>query len=104
MLAGRPVLAIQYWERAVKLDPYRWQHHYGLAAAHARRENWHSAAFACQQALKLNPAAVEVRTILVRAHLENGDKEPARAEFDRLLGLNPADAEALRRTFAERLK
>jgi Flp pilus assembly protein TadD len=104
MVLGRPELAIGYWERAVKLDPWRWQHHYGLAAAHVRRGGWHSAAFACRQALKLNPAALEVRKLLIRCHLENGEKDQARAEFERLLGLNPPEAAELRRTFGERLK
>jgi Flp pilus assembly protein TadD len=92
------------WERAIRVNPWRWQYHYGLAAAHAHQHNWHSATHAAEQALRLNPFALEARRLLVECYLALGRTAEARAEFDRLLGFRPPDADALRERYAGRLR
>jgi predicted CXXCH cytochrome family protein len=104
MEVERLAAARSYWERALEVNPWRYEFHYGLAAARAQSREWREAVASCQRALGLNPAHLEVRKLLVRCYLELGEKDLARAEFERLLGLNPPDHEALRRWFTGRLQ
>jgi Flp pilus assembly protein TadD len=104
MELGRPEAARGYWERALRVNPWRYEFHYGLAAARAQRGDWPRAIPECQRALQLNPFRAEVRRLLIRCYLANGAEEPARREFERLVALEPADADALRLWYAERAK
>jgi hypothetical protein len=96
----RPEAARAYWERALRVNPWRYEFHYGLAAARAQLRDWPGTLEECQRALQLNPFHREVRKILIRCHLAMGAKERARGEFERLLGLDPAESGALRRWYA----
>jgi cytochrome c-type biogenesis protein CcmH/NrfG len=100
----RPDEAIAYWRRAAGVNPWRGDCWYGIAAAQLQRRDWDRAVEAARQALRLEPAHVEARTILVRGLAERGDREQARREFELLMDLKPADADALRRWAAERLR
>jgi Tfp pilus assembly protein PilF len=97
----RPGDARNYWARAIQVNPWRYEFHYGLAAARAQVGDWLAAAPECEEALRLNPFKGEVRKLLVRCLLATGAKDRARSEFERLLALEPADAETLRRWYAE---
>ena len=77
------------------MNPWRYEFHYGLAAARAQRDDWPGAIPECQRALQLNPFRTEVRRLLVRCYLASGAKEQARTEFERLVALQPADADVL---------
>jgi hypothetical protein len=96
----RPEAARAYWVRAVHVNPWRYEFHYGLAAACAQLREWAAAIAACQRALQLNPFHWEVRKVLIRCHLAMGAKDQARSEFERLLALDPPDPDALRRWYA----
>jgi Tfp pilus assembly protein PilF len=98
----RPDTASDYWERAIRVNPWRYEFHYGLAAARAHRGNWTAAREECRQALRLNPFHGEVRKLLVRCCLAMGAKDEARSEFELLLALQPGQAEVLRKWYAER--
>lgn len=91
-----------YWERAIRVNPWRYEFHYGLAAARAQLHDWPGAEQECRQALQLNPFHVEVRKVLVRCHLAMRARDRAASEFERLLALNPQHAEALRQWYVER--
>ncbi len=101
MEMNRPDRARTYWERALEVNPWRYEFHYGLAAALARQRDWRQAVAACQRALALNPAGLEARQVLVRCYAETGQKGRARDEFDVLMALGPSDPEALRRWFEQ---
>jgi hypothetical protein len=94
---NRPDDAITYFHRAAGVNPWRGDCRYGIAVAHVRKRDWAQAVDAARQALQLEPAHAEARKILVRSLAERGDKEQARREFDLLMSLKPADADALRR-------
>jgi tetratricopeptide (TPR) repeat protein len=96
----RPLAACVYWERAIRVNPWRYEFHYGLAAARAQLRDWPGAMEECDPALRLNPFHSEVRKILIRCHLAMRAKGQARTEFERLLALDPSQAEALRRWYA----
>jgi predicted CXXCH cytochrome family protein len=100
----KPDAAIAYLERALEVNPWRHEFHYLLAEAQAQRGNWPAAFRACQESLRLNPAGVGPRRLLIEYHLATGQPERARAELDRLLSLHPPDAEALRRWFEQRVR
>ena len=51
----RADVARAYWERAIAVNPWRYEFHDGLAAARAQLHDWPRAAEECRQALKLNP-------------------------------------------------
>lgn len=96
----RPTAARGYWERAIRVNPWRYEFHDGLAAACAQLRDWPAAVAECQRALQLNPFKWEVRKLLVRCYLAMGAKEQARKEFERLLALEPPEPEALRQWYA----
>jgi tetratricopeptide (TPR) repeat protein len=98
----RPDAARGYWERAVRVNPWRYEFRDGLAAACAQLRDWRAAIEECQQTLQLNPFKWEVRKLLVRCYLAMGAKDRARTEFDLLLALQPSNSEALRLWYAER--
>jgi hypothetical protein len=104
MQLGQLAAAGSYWERALEVNPYRYELHHGLARQLAQTRAWGPAAQACQRALQLNTADLEVRKLLVGCYAELGEEERARAEFERLLAMNPPDADMLRRWFQERAK
>jgi predicted CXXCH cytochrome family protein len=101
MTMGRLPAARNYWERALDVNPYRYGFHYGLAASFVETGSWAAAALECRRGLELNGANLELRQLLVRCHLELGQNEKARVEFQRLLAMNPSAADRLRRWFEE---
>jgi tetratricopeptide (TPR) repeat protein len=97
----RPDSARAYWERAILVNPWRYEFHYGLAAARAQLQDWSGAVAECQRALDLNPFKWEVRKLLVRCYLALGAEDRAHSAFELLLALEPREAAALRRWYAE---
>src|SRR5207237_10545892 len=94
--------ARSYGERAVAVNPWNGVYHLELAKVHARGRDWHAAAEECARALRLNPAHVTARSLLVTCYAQAGDPKRAEAEFKTLSGLSPpGQQEALRRWFAE---
>jgi tetratricopeptide (TPR) repeat protein len=103
-LAGamkRPVEARAYWERALRVNPWRWQYHFDLARVQAQGEDWQGALAECQQALLMYPAHLGTRQLLILCCLRRGDRTRAEKELAVLVGLTPEDKrEPLRRWFA----
>jgi tetratricopeptide (TPR) repeat protein len=100
---GQTDAAIGYWRRALAVNPWFSRYHAGLAKVLADRRSWPEAIKEAQAALRLNPADVETRLLLVGCYLRSGNKKQARAEFEKVLALKPPDAEGLRRWFAEQV-
>ena len=93
--------AVTFSQRAVTLNPWNWEYHDQLAKLYADRQNWKNAAEQCQEALKLNMAALETRTLLVKCLLRLRQINAAQREFETLLAFELPDPEALRQWFAE---
>ena len=93
--AGRRDDAIAYWRRAIGLSPFRAEYRAELANVYFQNRDWKAATAACQEALRLNPANLTVRKLLVRSLLRLGDQSAARAEFETLIAFNPPDRDEL---------
>jgi Flp pilus assembly protein TadD len=94
-----------YAERAIRVNPWRWQYHQTLATIHAQHEDWRAAIQECQEVLKLHATSRETRRLLVACYLRAGDSVRARAELDLLLLLTPTEQqESLRRWFEQQVR
>lgn len=96
--------AIRLWKRAATVNPHRWGVHHSLAAAFAELDDPHAALEAGEAALRLYPLSVATRRIMVSSALKIGDVQRARAEFDRLIALDPPDRETLASWFDQCLR
>jgi hypothetical protein len=88
-------------ERLVAVGPWRWRYHLLLGQVHGQERDWGAALKAAGKALELNPAGLTVRQFVVLCHLRLGERTQAQKELDTLMAMNPPQAEALRRWFAE---
>ena len=93
--AGRLNEAIDLWERAIAVNPWRSDYHAELARLRMQAGQWRPAAESCRQVLRLNPAIIVARKWLVQCCLRLGDTTAARAEFDTLLRCDAPEREAL---------
>ena len=91
--------AIALWQRALAANPWTARSHYELARLFALRLQWPKAAEEANAVLRLNPFHLEARKLLVVCYQQMRKKTQARAEFDRLIELNPPDQESLRHWF-----
>ena len=96
---GRNDDAISYWLRAIACSPWRSDYHAELAALYFDGHDWSAGAKVCQEAIRLNPANLEVRKLLVRCYLRLGTMADARSEFETLLRLDPAEKDDLMHRF-----
>jgi Flp pilus assembly protein TadD len=103
-LLKRPEAADAYWRRAIAVNPWSAFYHEQLAQVLVDRQDWQGALAECRVALQLNPTSVPARRLLIQGHLREGHNDQARAEFDVLLALQPSQAEALRRWFADQMR
>ena len=101
---NRPADALPYLDRALAVNPTSATARLGRARIYAGRGDWSKAAEECRVVLRLNPAHVRTRGLLIIALARGGDKIAARAEFDTLMALKPPDAERLRASFADLLR
>jgi hypothetical protein len=90
-------------ERAILVNPWRWQYHQMLAMLHAQNEDWHAAIGQCKETLALNPASPAARKLLVSCYLRAGDRAKAQNEFfDVLLPSSPPQQQESLRGWFER--
>jgi Flp pilus assembly protein TadD len=82
-------LAQLYFERALRVNPWRWYHHQGLCRVCFRRGDWDGAERACQAGLRLEPASTSLRSLLAQCYLGLGAKAQAQTEFETLERLIP---------------
>jgi tetratricopeptide (TPR) repeat protein len=93
--AGRRDDSIAYWQRAIGLSPWRAEYRAELASLYFQSRDWHAATSACREALRLNPANLDVRKLLVRSLLRLGDQSAAQGEFETLIAFDPPDRDRL---------
>ena len=101
---GRSETAIEYWQRALRVNPWSARSHYELAKLLAQSRQWPRALVEASEAQSLNPFHVETRLLLIECLLGQGNKEEARAEFEAVLRFDPANAVALKRWFDQRAR
>jgi Tfp pilus assembly protein PilF len=97
--AGRRDDAIAYWRRAIAISPWRAEYHAQLAVALFEAREWRESANESRAALRLNPADIPARELLVRCELRLKNHEAAVKEFQTLLAFDPPDHEELIRWF-----
>jgi Tfp pilus assembly protein PilF len=78
---GRPKLALEEFQRAIKQDPKNPYFHKGLGLAYATLKRFGDAADAFRKALVLNPYYTDVRNDLGMALVLAGKREEGKAEF-----------------------
>jgi tetratricopeptide (TPR) repeat protein len=100
-LGDRPG-ALAYWLRLRAVGPRASSPRFEVARLRSLSGDWEGTARECRELLQSNPAHINARLLLVAYHLETGDRAKARAEFDAVLALRPADPDAMRRWFAEK--
>ena len=98
--AGRRDDAIAYWRRAVAINPWRELYHAELAILLSQVRDWRGAADESRAAIRLNPARVQTRQLLVRCELHLKNRDAARKEFQTLLGFDPPNRDELIRWLA----
>jgi Flp pilus assembly protein TadD len=85
--AGRALL-----ERAVQINPWRWQYHHLLGADAYQGRDWERAEWALRKSLQLEPFnSTSRRKLLVGSLLRRGRADAARAEFETLLRMSPEE-------------
>ena len=98
--AGRRDDAIADLRRAIAINPMRWAYHADLASLYFKGRDWPAAAATGREALRLSPADIATRRLLVRSYLRMGDSQAAHRELQTLLGFDPPDRNELMRLFA----
>jgi tetratricopeptide (TPR) repeat protein len=95
----------RYLERAIRVNPWRWQYYHLLAVDSWKNGEWEEAVELLQQSLRLQPFnSTSRRQQLASCYWRLGQKDEARAEFQRLLRLVPAERRAaLRQWFEQNL-
>jgi Tfp pilus assembly protein PilF len=100
---GRVDLSLEYWRRALALNPRNAAHRQELALLLARSGDWPGARSEAEQAIRLDPARAQVRAILAIASVRAGDKAAGDALFRTVELLGPPNLSDLRRWYtAER--
>jgi Flp pilus assembly protein TadD len=98
--AGRPDDAIASLRRAIAINPTRWAYHADLASLLFRGRDWTAAAAAGREAIRLSPADLATRKLLVRTYLRMGDSQTANRELRTLLAFDPPDRDSLIQWFS----
>jgi hypothetical protein len=95
--------ALEYWRRAVKLNPTIAQYRTNLAAFLAATGEWREARSECERSLQIDPASTTCRRTLITCLVRTGEIARARQEMATLEVLQPEELPYLRRWFAELL-
>jgi predicted CXXCH cytochrome family protein len=96
---GQLERAVGLWRQAVEINPWIARSHFELARLFIIRKDWTDAINESREALRLNPFHIEARKLLVVCYEQMNDKRNARAEFNRLMELNPPNPEMLKQWF-----
>jgi Tfp pilus assembly protein PilF len=78
---GRPKLALEEFQRAIKQDPKNPYFHKGLGLAYASLRRFDEAVTAFRKARELNPYYTDVRNDLGTALVLSGKRQEGKAEF-----------------------
>lgn len=101
---GQPDRSLDYWRRALAVNPSSSRYRFEVAALLAQRGEWEAAAAECRRVLARNGSHQGTRLVLVQYYLHHGMKPQARGELEAVLAFGPPNAAELRRTFGELLR
>lgn len=101
---GRNDLSLDYWKRALAVNPSSSRYRYEVANALFLQGNREAAAEECRHVLASNGGHVPSRLLLAQLYWEGGAKPQAKAELLVVLALHPPNEAALRVQFAEILR
>jgi Flp pilus assembly protein TadD len=93
--------AKKYAQRAIKINPWRWEYHQILARVYGQSNDWQLSLLSCQEALKLNALEPGTNRHLVVCYMRIGEVAKAQKAFDLLLLLNPTQTKELRQWFSQ---
>jgi Flp pilus assembly protein TadD len=96
---GQVDQALGLWRRAVQINPWTARSHFELARLFIIRKEWASAVDESREVLRLNPFHLEARKVLIVCYQQMRDMPKARAEFRRLMELNPPNPQLLQEWF-----
>ena len=74
--------AIAYWRRVIAIDPWRELYHAELAVLLSQVRDWRGATDESRAAIRLNPARIQMRQLLVRCELHLKNPEAAQGTPD----------------------
>ena len=98
---GQVDLSLEYWRKAVAVNPRNAAYRQGLAFRLARRGDWPAARTEAEQAVRLDPARAGARTILAIASARAGDTAAGEAMFRTVEFLGPPNLSDLRMWYSD---
>jgi predicted CXXCH cytochrome family protein len=101
---GQTDRAIDYWRRAVEINPTMPESQVGLLGLLLRTGQMDEARERCRKLLQLDPFNVSARQAWVGFLLQDGKSAEARREFDIIRRLRPADLAQREEWFRQQLK
>jgi hypothetical protein len=96
--------AIDYWRRAVEINPWMADYRRALCQLLVRQEAWDELRPQCEAWLRLDPGSVDARQAWVTCLLHTGHKDEARTEFAKIRALRPPNIGQLQAWFDEESK
>jgi predicted CXXCH cytochrome family protein len=101
---GQTDLALDYWRRAVDINPFVPDSQVSLVALLIRTGRLDEARDRCRKLLQVDPFNVSARQAWIGFLLQQGQKEEARREFDVIRRLVPPDLAAREEWFRQQMR
>lgn len=95
---------IDYWRRAVKVNPWLPIYRRQLALLLMKKQLWDEVRSQCQSWMRLDPSSADARMLWVTCLVRAGEKDKAREEFARIEALHPPNLDQLRAMFARQMR
>ncbi|MFO0808643.1 MAG: multiheme c-type cytochrome [Gemmataceae bacterium] len=101
---GRDDRSLDYWQRALAINPWSSRYRFEVANLLSRRGDWDQAVEECRRILARNGGHANSRLLVMQDYLRRGMNAQARVELEAALALHPPNEADLRRMFAELLR
>ncbi|MFM7149747.1 MAG: tetratricopeptide repeat protein, partial [Gemmataceae bacterium] len=99
---GKNDRAIEYWKRAVEVNPFQVLFRRSLGSLLAQKKEWADAEEQARKWIELEPSSSSAHQLLILCLLESGRNEEARQAFARLRQLHPPNLSELEAWFIRR--
>jgi tetratricopeptide (TPR) repeat protein len=101
---GQVDAAVDYWRRAVAVNPWAANYRRSLCLLLARKGAWEEMRPDAEAWLRLDPASIDARQTWVGHLLHTGHKDEAQVEFDKIQALRPANLDKVRAWYEQESK